>query len=131
MRVPVFAPADAALALLLLSVLILVAVWGLMPMEAGSGFVMSAGIGVHPPGPGGVSRPAPEGRVNPNRADAGRLADVPGMDPDMADAIVRFREDRSPFGRPSDLERIPEIGPKRLRKIRPYLSVEEETWPTR
>lgn len=107
MRVPVFAPADAALALLLLSVLVLVAVWGLMPMEAGSG------------------------RVNPNRADAGRLADVPGMDPAMADAIVRFREDRSPFGRLSDLERIPEIGPKRLRKIRPYLSVEEETWPTR
>jgi len=131
MRVPVFAPADAAFALLLLSVLVLGAVRGLMPMEAGSGFVMSAGVGVHPPGAGGVSRPAPEGRVNPNRADARRLADVPGMDPAMAEAIVRFREDDGPFGRLSDLERIPEIGPKHLRKIRPYLSVEEETWPTR
>ena len=107
MRVPVFAPADAALALLLVSVLVLVAVRGLVPMEAGSG------------------------RVNPNRANAGRLANVPGMDPAMAEAIVRFREDHGPFGRLSDLERIPEIGPKHLRKIRPYLSVEEETWPTR
>jgi len=129
--VPVFAPADAAFALLLLSVLVLGAVRGLMPMEAGSGFVMSAGVGVHPPGAGGVSRPAPEGRVNPNRADVRRLANVPGMDPAMAEAIVRFREDHGPFGRLSDLERIPEIGPKHLRKIRPYLSVEEETWPTR
>lgn len=107
MRVPVFAPADAAFALLLLSVLVLVAVPGLVPMEAGSGF------------------------VNPNRANARHLANVPGMDPAMAEAIVRFREDHGPFGRLSDLERIPEIGPKRLRKIRPYLTVEEETWPTR
>ena len=131
MRVPVFAPADAVLALLLLTVLVLVAVRGLMPMEAGSGFVMSAGMGVQPPGPGGVSPRAPEGRVHPHRADAGRLADGPEMDPAMAEAMVRFREDRGPFGRLSDLERIPEIGPKRLRKIRPYLTVEEETWPTR
>lgn len=42
MRVPVFAPADAALALLLLSVLVLIAVRDLGPMEAGSGFVVSA-----------------------------------------------------------------------------------------
>jgi len=107
MRVPVFAPADAAFALLLVSVLVLVAVRGLVPMEAGSG------------------------RVNPNRANAGRLANVPGMDPAMAEVIVRFREDHGHFRRLSDLEQIPEIGPKRLRKIRPYLSVEEETWPTR
>lgn len=107
MRVPVFAPADAAFALLLVSVLVLVAVRGLVPMEAGSG------------------------RVNPNRANAGRLANVPGMDPAMAEAIVRFREDHGHFRRLSDLEQIPEIGPKRLRTIRPYLTVEEETWPTR
>lgn len=74
MRVPVFAPADAALALLLLSVLVLIAVRGLGPMEAGSGFVISA---------------------------------------------------------PSDLERIPDMGSTRLREIRPYLTVEEERWPTK
>ena len=71
---PVFAPADAALALLLLSVLVLVAVRGLGPMEAGSGFVISA---------------------------------------------------------LSDLERVPDIGSKRLREIRPYLTVEGEKWPTK
>ncbi|MGH7371367.1 MAG: ComEA family DNA-binding protein [Candidatus Methylomirabilales bacterium] len=107
MRVPVFAPADAALALLLVSVLVLVAVRDLAPMDPGSG------------------------RVNPNRANAERLANVPGMDPAMGEAIVRFREDHGHFRRLSDLERIPEIGSKHLRNIRPYLTVEEETWPTR
>ena len=131
MRALVFAPADAAFALLLLTVLVLVAVRGLMPLEAGSGFVIPGGVGVHPRGPGGVSRPAPEGRVHPHRADAGRLANGPEMDPAMAEAMVRFREDHGPYGRLSDLEWIAEMGPKRLRKIRPYLTVEEETWPTR
>lgn len=107
MRALVFTPADAAFALLLVSVLVLVAVRDLVPMDPGSG------------------------RLNPNRANAERLANVPGMDPAMAEAIVRFREDHGHFRRLSDLERLPEIGSKRLREIRPYLTLEEETWPTR
>jgi hypothetical protein len=47
MRLPVFVPADAAFALLLLTALVLVAIRGLMPLEAGSGFVVSGGAGVH------------------------------------------------------------------------------------
>lgn len=47
MRVPVFAPPDAAFALLLLTVLVLVAVRGLMPLEPGSGFVIPGGVGVY------------------------------------------------------------------------------------
>lgn len=126
MRVPVFAPADVACALLLLSVLILAAAArGLGPMEAGSGFVIPAGEDLP------VSPSATAGRVNPNRANAERLATVPGMDPAMAEAIVRFRGVHGPFRRLADLERIPGIGAKRLRAIRPYLTLEEERWPTK
>jgi hypothetical protein len=47
MRVPVFAPADATCALLLLTLLLLVAVRCFMPSEGASGFVVSGGVGVY------------------------------------------------------------------------------------
>jgi hypothetical protein len=47
MRLPVFACADAVFSLLLLTILVLVAVRGLMLLEAGSGFVISGGVGVY------------------------------------------------------------------------------------
>ena len=71
-------------------------------------------------------------RVNPNRADAQRLTAVPGVGPALAEAIVQFREVHGPFGRPADLREVPGIGAKRLQKMRPYLTLEEEArWSTK
>jgi hypothetical protein len=47
MRVPVFAPADATFASLLLTVLVLVAVRCFMPSEGESGFAVSGSVGVY------------------------------------------------------------------------------------
>jgi competence protein ComEA len=70
--------------------------------------------------------------VNPNQADAQRLTAVPGVGEALAQAIVRFREERGPFRRLPDLREVPGIGPKRLKDMLPYLTLEEEArWSTK
>lgn len=62
--------------------------------------------------------------LDPNRADPRTLEALPGIGPARALAIVQARSDR-PFTSPSDLLRVPGIGPVTLSRIAPYLSVGE------
>ncbi|MFQ5846798.1 MAG: ComEA family DNA-binding protein [Candidatus Methylomirabilales bacterium] len=133
MRFRGFAPADAAFGGLLLLVLVSLVVFrGVGRVEEGSGFALRSGVTGQPHAEAGVFSPARRARVNPNRADAERLATLPGIGPALADAIVQFRTLHGPFRRVSDLEGVPGIGPNRLQQMLPYLVLAEEgTWSTR
>jgi competence ComEA-like helix-hairpin-helix protein len=62
-----------------------------------------------------------------NRATAAQLEQVPGVGPSTAQAIVRFRSRSGPFRSVDDLLALQGIGRKRLARMRPYLTVEQET----
>ncbi len=132
MRLRAFAPADAGFAALLLLVLALLAFRGLMTVGEGSGFHVRSEDKVHSHLPSEVAAPVKNLRVNPNRADAHRLATLPGIGPALAEAIVRFREVHGPFRHLSDLQGVAGIGPKRLQKMLPHLTLREEAaWSTK
>lgn len=124
MTLRVFAAADAALAALFLLIFTMVALSGLLTTEGEWGFGEGSGRE--------MSRLASDVRVDPNRGGASLLAAVPGADLTLAEAIVRFREVHGPFRSLWDLEGVPGIGPDRLEKMLPYLTLgEEATWSTR
>lgn len=132
MRLRAFASADAGFAALLLLVLALLAFRGLMTVGEGSGFHVRSEDKVHSHLPSEVAAPVKNLRVNPNRADAHRLATLPGIGPALAEAIVRFREVHGPFRHLSDLQGVPGIGAKRLQKMLPHLTLREEAaWSTK
>jgi len=62
--------------------------------------------------------------LDPNRATAAELAQVPGLSPRLAAELVEDRERRGPFLRVEEVERVRGIGPARLAKARPHLAVE-------
>jgi len=65
---------------------------------------------------------------DPNRADATTLETLPGIGPALAAEIVRERCKR-PFASIADLERVRGIGPRRLRKLEPFLELDEGLAP--
>lgn len=58
-----------------------------------------------------------------NAATAEQLQQVPGVGPNMAKAIVEFREKSGPVRRVEDLLAIRGITKQRLGKMRPYITV--------
>ena len=65
----------------------------------------------------------PEHPVNLNTASAGELQLVPGIGPSTADKILAMRKSYGAFKGVDDLLAIKGIGPKRLDKMRKYLTV--------
>ncbi|MFZ5816365.1 MAG: helix-hairpin-helix domain-containing protein [Bacillota bacterium] len=61
--------------------------------------------------------------VNLNTATAAELERVPGIGPATARAIVQHRTKHGPFRRVEDLTAVSGIGPKTLKRLRPYLTV--------
>jgi hypothetical protein len=62
--------------------------------------------------------------LDPNRADAITLETLPGVGPARASAIIRERCKR-PFASIAELQRVPGIGPQRIRKLESFLELEE------
>jgi competence ComEA-like helix-hairpin-helix protein len=58
-----------------------------------------------------------------NTATAAQFAQVPGIGPATAKAIVQFRQKSGPFQRVEDLLAIRGISARKLAQIRPYLTV--------
>ena len=58
-----------------------------------------------------------------NTATVEQLQQLPGIGPNTAQAIVRFRTKSGPFRRVEDLLAIHGISKKRLESLRPYISV--------
>lgn len=63
-----------------------------------------------------------QGRVNVNTANRAALMKLPGIGPAMADRIISERSVR-PFTSVAELTRVKGIGPKKLEKIRPFVTV--------
>jgi len=67
----------------------------------------------------------PNARINPNLASIEELDSLPGIGPVLAERIVKYREENGSFEQIEDMLKISGLGPKMIRKIEPYLLVEE------
>lgn len=64
----------------------------------------------------------PAAPINLNTATSEELQQVPGIGPVTADKILQMRKSYGPFKSVDDLRAIRGIGPKRLEKMRKYLT---------
>ncbi len=71
----------------------------------------------------GSKRP-PVKPLDLNTATVEELQQLPGIGPVTAKAMVRFREKSGPFRRVEDLLAIRGISKARLKKLRPYVTVQ-------
>ena len=65
----------------------------------------------------------PESPINLNTATSEELQQVPGIGPVTADKILQMRKSYGAFKSVDDLRAVRGIGPKRLEKMRKYLTV--------
>ena len=65
------------------------------------------------------------GKLNPNVATVGELAELPSLGPAKAQAIVEYRQSQAgsenAFKNADDLEKVKGIGSKTVEKIKPWL----------
>jgi comEA protein len=82
-----------------------------------------------------VSLPAkkkpPAAPINLNTATSEELQQVPGIGPVTAEKILQMRKSYGAFKSVDDLSAIRGIGPKRLEKMRKYLTVGKATSTTK
>jgi len=64
-----------------------------------------------------------------NTATVEELVKLPEIGPATAKAIVRFREKSGPFRRVEDLLAVRGITKRRLKKLRPYVTVKKSAGP--
>jgi competence ComEA-like helix-hairpin-helix protein len=70
-----------------------------------------------------ASKKPPAQPININTADSAQLQLVPGIGPSTAEKILQMRKSYGAFKSVNDLMAIRGIGPKRLEKMRKYLTV--------
>ena len=70
-----------------------------------------------------ANKKPPEAPVNLNTATSEQLQQVPGIGPVTADKILQMRKSYGAFKSVDDLRAVRGIGPKRLEKMRKYLTV--------
>jgi competence protein ComEA len=70
-----------------------------------------------------ANKKPPPAPVNLNTATSEELQLVPGIGPVTAEKILQMRKSYGPFKSVDDLTAIRGIGPKRLEKMRKYLTV--------
>lgn len=64
------------------------------------------------------------GLINLNTATREQLETLPGVGSKIAQAIIEYREKHGPFKSVDELLEIKGIGPKKLEKIRPLVTIE-------
>jgi competence protein ComEA len=70
-----------------------------------------------------ATKKPPTQPININSADSAQLQLVPGIGPSTAEKILQMRKSYGAFKSVNDLMAIRGIGPKRLEKMRKYLTV--------
>ena len=68
-------------------------------------------------------KPLPEKPIDLNTATVEKLQTLPTVGPAAAKAIVRFREKSGPFRKVEDLLAVRGFTQKRLKTLRPYITV--------
>src|ERR1700675_275926 len=76
-----------------------------------------------------ATKKPPAQPVNINTADSTQLQLVPGIGPSTAEKILQMRKSYGAFKSVNDLMAIRGIGPKRLEKMRKYLTVGKPATP--
>lgn len=76
-----------------------------------------------------ATKKPPAQPVNINTADAAQLQLVPGIGPSTAEKILQMRKSYGAFKSVNDLAAIRGIGPKRLEKMRKFLTVGKTAAP--
>jgi len=92
-------------------------------------FVLLAGMLFAAPVP--AKKKPPSEPVNINTATSEELQSVPGIGPVTAEKILKMRKARGRFRSVNELRAIKGIGPKRLAKMKPYLTVGDPEKKTR
>lgn len=69
------------------------------------------------------ARLEPGQQLDPNTAPVEELARLPGVSRALAERIVAERQRAGPFRSPSDLQRVPGIGPRIAERLAPYLNL--------
>src|SRR5207245_7798480 len=77
--------------------------------------------------PGIAKKKPPAKPVNINTANSEQLQTVPGIGPATAEKILQMRKSYGAFKSVDDLLAIRGLGPKRLEKMRKYLTVGQPT----
>ena len=78
------------------------------------------------PGSKSDLQPKPPGRaIDPNLASPKDLETLPGIGPVLAQRIIDYRRAHGPYKKIADLRKVSGIGPKKLEKIKPYLTINE------
>lgn len=96
-------------------------------MAAGALLIASVGLAVRGAGIGELSDsgtaqlPLPQLRIDLDAADAALLELLPGIGSRRAQQIIDERAARGTFADPSELERIPGIGPITVEGVRPLV----------
>lgn len=67
-------------------------------------------------------------QIDVNRAEIAELRALPGIGPGLAKRIVDFRQQNGPFSSPSDLIKVPGLGPSILMELSPFLTVSPELY---
>ena len=89
------------------------------PQDGSAGLSGESGGDVVVPEQEAASVTGDSGRLSVNRASAEELAaGVKGLGPELARAVVEYREQRGPFATLEDLLNVPGIGPVKLEQIK-------------
>ena len=69
-----------------------------------------------------------EVRIQFNFASAVNLAKAPGITPEIAEAICKYRDEKGPFMQPEDLLKVPGITPEVYKQINPQVGTEGDIY---
>jgi competence protein ComEA len=74
---------------------------------------------------------APGERIDPNVAGEVELDRLPGVGPALARAILRSRQIEGPFHSLEEMERVPGLGSRSVRRLAPYVDLPETAGSSR
>jgi competence ComEA-like helix-hairpin-helix protein len=69
-----------------------------------------------------------EQRIQFNYASAANLAKAPGITPEIAEAICKYRDEQGAFIKAEDLLKVPGITPEVLKEINPQMGTEGDLY---
>ncbi|MFH0732568.1 MAG: helix-hairpin-helix domain-containing protein [Candidatus Omnitrophota bacterium] len=64
--------------------------------------------------------------ININTADERQLARIPGIGPKLAQRIVAYRQENSPFYTPSDIMKVAGIGKSKYEQMKLFIKTQDE-----
>lgn len=99
---------------LILLATLLIGLWAVFPAMAQKKKGHTGGLG--------------ETRIHFNISSAVNLAKAPGVSKEIAEAIIKYREEHGAFMKPEDLLKVPGITPEVYKEINPQVGTEGDLY---